>query len=127
MWVSDETEIPQLLEFWKESNGQVWEYVCGHGMLLIKLSRPNLRRSLYIQCKDCRTIRFPSMGWQSAKLELRKKSNPKQNGEDFKFEVVDGERFYVACWGVYLLETEKAVFIDWPPESRKILENRILI
>jgi hypothetical protein len=67
------------------------------------------------------------MGWKNVKLQLRQKPNPKQNDEDFRFEIEDGERFYVACWGVYLLESEKPVFIDWPPESRKISENRILI
>ena len=67
------------------------------------------------------------MGWKNVGLELRRKLNPEQNDEDFAFEIEDGERFYAACWGVYLLETEKNVLIDWPPENRQTRENYLLI
>jgi hypothetical protein len=125
MWVYAEDEIRELLTKWRGARGQVYEYACGHGTLLVRLFRPNL--SLYIACKDCRTVKFPSMGWKEANLELYQKPNPQQNDEDFKFEIKDGDRFYAACRGIGLLETEKQVLIDWPPENRKASENRVLI
>jgi hypothetical protein len=67
------------------------------------------------------------MGWKNVNLELRQKSDPLQNEQDFKFEIVDGERFYAACWGLYLFETEKSVYIDWPIESRKTSEKYLII
>jgi hypothetical protein len=127
MWIKHEKEIRGLLSKWTGSNAQVWEYVCGHGTLLVRVFRTNSKLSLFIQCKDCRTIKFPSMGWKDVNFELRQKPNPKQNDEDFKFEIEDGDRFYTACWGIYLLESEKPVFIDWPPESRKVSEKHIVI
>jgi len=127
MWTGDEQKIRELLDKWRGANAQVSEYVCGHGTLLIRVFRPELRLNLYIQCKDCRTIKFQSMGWKNANLVLREKPNPRQNDEDFKFEMEDGDRLYAACWGVYLLESDKQVLIDWPPESRKVSENRVLI
>jgi hypothetical protein len=127
MWIGNKKEIHELLSKWSDSNAQVWEYVAGHGTLLVNLFRPNSKLKLYVQCKDCRTVRFPSMGWKNASLQLRQNSNPLQNEVDFKFEIYDGEKFYAACWGVYLLETEKPVFIDWPPESRKTSEKYLVI
>jgi len=127
MWIGSEKEVRELLSKWSGCNAQIWEYVAGHGTLLVNLFRPNSKLKLYIQCKDCRTIRFPSMGWKNVNIQLRQKPNPQQNEEDFKFEIEDSERFYAACWGVYLLETEKPVFIDWPPESRKASEKYLII
>jgi hypothetical protein len=127
MWIGNEKEVRELLSKWSGSNAQVWEYVCGHGTLLVRVFRPNSKLSLFIQCKDCRTIKFPSMGWKNVNFELRQKSNPKQNDEDFKFEIYDGEKFYAACWGVYLIESERPFHIDWPPETRKISEKYLLI
>jgi hypothetical protein len=127
MWIGDEEDIRKLLGKWRGSNAQVWEYTVGHGTLLVRLFRPNERAGLFVQCKDCRTIRFPSMGWKNADLSLRQKESPQQNDEDFRFELEDGERFFTACWAVYLLESDKPVFIDYPIESRKPSENYILI
>jgi len=104
MWTGDDKKIHELLEIWRGANAQVWEYVCGHGTLLVRLFRPELRLNLFIQCKDCRTIKFSSMGWKEVNLTLREKPNALQNEEDFKFEIEDGGRFYAACWAVYLLE-----------------------
>jgi hypothetical protein len=115
MWIGDENEIRKLLSEWRGTNGQVWQYACGHGTLLVRLFRPKSKSSLFIQCKDCRTIKFSSMGWKDVNLAFRQKQNPLQNEEDFKFEIEDGDRFYAACWAVHLLESEKMVFIDWPP------------
>jgi len=72
-------------------------------------------------------VKFHSMGWKNVALTFREKLNPQQNDEDFRFEVQDDSRLYVACWGISLLETEETVFIDWPPESRKSSKGRILI
>ena len=66
------------------------------------------------------------MGWKS-NLQLQTKSNPKQNDEEFRFEIKDGENLFVTCWGLSVIESEKQVLIDWPPESRIKNENRILI
>jgi len=119
MWIKDQNEIEKLFTKWRGSAGQVWEYVCGHGTLLVRFYRPNERSSLYVQCKECRTIKFHSTGWKDSSLELHEKQNPEQNDEDYKFEIKDGERFYVACWGVYLAESEIPFHIDWPPESTR--------
>ena len=127
MWTGDEKEIRELLEVWRGANAQVWEYVCGHGTLLVRVFRPELRLNLFIQCKDCRVIKFSSVAWKNVNLTFRQKLNPQQNDEDFKFEIEDGERLYAACWGVYLLETDKNVLVDWPPESRKASEKCLLI
>jgi hypothetical protein len=127
MWIAGKKEICQLLELWYGADAQVWEYVCGHGTLLVRVFRPRSKLNLFIQCKDCRTIKFSSMGWKDANFTLREKPNPLQNEDDFKFEIQDGSRFYAACWGLYLLESEKPIFIDWPIESRKSSESRTLI
>jgi hypothetical protein len=126
MWVKEVHEVRAAFDKWSGSKGQVWEYACGHGTLLVRVWAGS-SKSLFLQCKDCRTVRFPSMGWKNVNLQLREKSNPAQNDEDFRFEVEDGERFYVACWGVYLLESEKPIYLDWPPESRKSSERWLLI
>jgi len=127
MWTGEEQALRALFERWTGSNGRVWEYVCGHGTLLVRFFRPDSKVSLYLQCKDCRTVRFPSMGWKNVNLRLREKLNPVQNDEDFKFEVEDGDKFYVACWGVYASESEKPFHIDWPIDSRRSSERWSLI
>jgi len=67
------------------------------------------------------------MGWKNANVRLHLNPNPKQDDEDFKFQIEDGERLFVTCWGLSVIESEKQVLIDWPPESRKLLETRLLI
>jgi hypothetical protein len=123
MWTGDEKEIQKLFDQWRGSNGQVWEYVCGHGTLLVRFFRPNSRLSLYLQCKDCRRLEFESF-WENSDLLLHKRQQ--KNVEDPKFEIRDGDRFFVACFAVYLKESEKPFHIDWPPESLKISDKYII-
>jgi hypothetical protein len=126
-WVRDEKTIREHFAFWNEAPGQVWEYVCGHGTLLIRYHRPGYRFDFYVLCADCRSVRFSSIGWKSDGLRLEVKPNPKQNDRDFKFQIEDGTDLFVTCWGLSVIESEKRVHIDWPPESRIEQENQILI
>jgi hypothetical protein len=126
MWITGQ-HLVQSLEKWKGAKASVMEYVAGHGTLLVQLRRPNLQQKLYIQFKGCRRVEFESMGWMNVYLQIKEKADPEENDVDFRFQVADGERFSVACWGIAAIETEKIVFIDWPPDSRKPRENYLLI
>jgi hypothetical protein len=127
MWVRDEKTIREQFAFWAGSRAQVWEYTCGHGLLLIRYFRPGYRFDFYVLCADCRTVRFSSTGWKSEGPQLEVKLNPKQDDEDFKFQIQDGDGLFVTCRGLSAIESEKKVFIDWPPESRIKNEKQILV
>jgi hypothetical protein len=127
MWVRDEKTIREQFAFWAESRAQVWEYTSGHGLLLIRYFRPGYRFDFYVLCADCRKVRFSSMGWNSAGLQLEVKPDPKRDDEDFKFRIQDGENLFATCRGLSVMESEEKVFIDWPPESRIKNEKQILV
>jgi hypothetical protein len=127
MRVSNPNEIQRLFKEWSGANAQVWEYTCGHGTLLVRLYRGTERGGLFIWCASCHTVRFPGMGWKNVELKLNENANWRPNSEDFRFEIVEGEKFYVSCGGLSLIQSEKPIFIDWPPETRKKSDKYLLI
>ena len=99
-----------LLERWRGTHAQAWEYSCSHSRFLLRLIRHdekmNPLSSAYILCYDCFSLQFED-GWKGVDLRIESTaSNPRKN-----CIVTDREHLRIVCSGVSAVETTVMPFI----------------
>src|SRR5260221_3842881 len=115
MWFANLTrsdrELLDLIQRWKGSRVQAWEYSVSHGQLLVRFHREgsNPIPSLYLYCKNCHSVQFESH-WVGA--DVRFSTSPGKYGP--QITVVDGNHLHVVCGYVGGVESEEYISIPLP-------------
>ena len=113
-WTKSSDELARLLAHWRGARAEVWEYSCGHGQLVIRIFRegPNPMHSLYLLCKDCRSVQFHS-SWPEMDVRVDWKS-----GDDTpRHTVSDGNRLRVDCGGLFAVESDTFIHLGDQPKA----------
>ena len=115
MWLANLTrsdkELLGLIQRWKGSRVQPWEYSVSHGQLLVRFHRdgPSPIPSFYLYCKDCHSVQFESH-WVGADVHLSTSSGK----YGLQITVVDGDHLRVICGAVAGVESEEFISIPLP-------------
>jgi hypothetical protein len=113
-WTQSEDATVALLSRWRGSKAIAWQYVAGHGRFLLRLVRQDStsRNSAYLQCGDCQVLQLFHTEWSDADISIS--SAPHRLGT--VFTVMDPGRLHLVCWSVFATESEKGVFLEFPPK-----------
>lgn len=115
MWLGrvteDEKGLAQLLERWRGSKGQPWEYSVSHGQLLVRFFREgsNSISSFYLYCKNCHSVQFQDH-WVNA--DVRVSTSRGRHGP--LVTIVDGNSLRVVCGAAFGVESEEFISIPRP-------------
>jgi len=114
-WTKTAEELAKLLEHWDGAKAEVWEYSSHHGQLLIRFFREGTHasHSLYLLCKDCRTVHFQAY-WLNMQVRVNLKS---ESGTSAHF-VSDGDRLRVECGAVSAAQSD--AFIHLGDQSKEV-------
>jgi hypothetical protein len=95
--------MAKLLGHWRGARAELWEYSHSHGQLLIRFFResPNSVHSMYLLCKDCRTVHFHN-SWPDMEVRVDWTSS----AEGSAHTVSDGSRLRVECGAVFAVESD---------------------
>jgi hypothetical protein len=97
IWEAEGERIRELLEKWQGATAEAWGYTVSHGQFLLRLHRHS-PKSLFVWCKDCRSVQFAS-SWQDSDVRLER--NP-----GGVLLATDGENLNVSCASVHAVESE---------------------
>ena len=99
--------MAKILDHWRGARAEVWEYLHSHGQLLIRFFRegPNPLHSMYLLCKDCRTVHFHN-SWPEMEVRVDWMSGT----EGSMHTVSDRAHLRVECGAV--LAAESDIFIS---------------
>ena len=102
-WTKSADELIKLLEHWDGAKGEVWEYSAIQRQLLIRFfrERPNSHSSMFLLCKECRTVHFHTY-W----LDMQVRVNFKTDSQPRSYVVSDGDRFRIECGEVFAAESD---------------------
>jgi hypothetical protein len=112
-WTKTAEELVKLLEHWDGAKGEVWEYSANQRQMLIRFfrERPNSHQSLFLLCRECRTVHF-----QTYWLDMQVKVSLKTDGQPRFYTVTDGDRLRIECAEV--LAAESDMLIRLPDKAR---------
>ena len=108
-WIGDQ-ELQLLVERWRGTHAQAWEYSCSHSRFLLRLIREdeqmNPLSSAYILCYGCFSLQFDN-AWKGVDLRIESTaSNSRKN-----CMVTDREHLRIECSRVSAVETTVMPFI----------------
>ena len=105
-WTKTADQLGKLLEHWDGAKAQVWEYSASHGQLLIRFFREgaSTTHSLYLLCKDCRTVHFHAY-WLNMQVRVHLRS-------EADHVVSDGDRLRVECGALSAAETDRILHLQ---------------
>src|SRR3954463_9592824 len=113
-WTKDQSETIALVSRWRGSNAIAWQYIVTHGRFLLRLAQQDeFSRSAYLQCGDCQVLQLFRTDWTNADISIS--SSPHRLGT--VFTVTDPGRLHVVCWSVFAKESERPVFLQYPPNA----------
>ena len=116
-WIRDDVEIQALLERWRGTRLEVWEYSCSHARLLIRLIREKENMdpvaSAYLFCHGCQSVRFDD-GWRGMDVHIKRASGSSGSA----CVVTDRDRLHIVCRGVSAVETAVIPFINLNDQLR---------
>jgi hypothetical protein len=120
IWTKTADELAKLIERWDGAKAAVWEYSASHGQLLIRFFREgnHSQPSLYLLCKDCRSVHFQAY-WLNMQVRVDLKSDAGNSGNSGHV-VSDGDRLRVLCGAVSATLSDTAVSLrDLPSHHPK--------
>jgi len=105
-WTRTADQLAKLLEHWQGAKAEVWEYSAAHRQLLIRFYREgtNPTHSLYLLCKDCRTVHFHAY-WLDTQIRVNLKSETEHS-------LSDGDRLRVECGALSAIEAHEVVHLN---------------
>jgi hypothetical protein len=108
-WTRNAEDLKDLLDRWRGTRGQVWEYSASHGQLLVRLFREgdDPIPSAYVLCKNCRSVEFETE-WKDSDVRVSVTVGP--SGPIYS--VTDGGRLRVSCGGAFGAESNEFIAIQ---------------
>jgi len=102
-WTKTAEELIKLLEHWDGAKAEVWEYSASQHQMLLRFfrERSNSHQSMFLLCKDCRTVHF-----QAYWLDMQVRVSLKSDSQPRAYTVSDGDRLRIECAEVFAAESD---------------------
>jgi hypothetical protein len=103
-WKKIGSETPDLLSQCRGYQGQVCEFLIGHGQLLARFYAGHPLADTLLYCTGCDVVRFHAY-WKD--VDVRAAISHDKQGT--MFTITDGERLYVVCRTAELAESRDTI------------------